>query len=172
MKCYLPCFIQMKEARRSTHAFLIRCMQWALGPLQRSLGRAEQLRVVIGGKMKNQTLFLGARLLPPGSPLPYLYILFREEGQAWFVHKLQFLGGPHTQLGFSSWIRLPGKPSWEPRKAGAPGLTAESQEAGCTEGRWTGQRREAGLLVTGGIQKMGYWRRPGLLSLLLLSFCE
>lgn len=106
------------------------------------------------GEKKNQTPFLRAWLLPPAPPRSYLYI-FGEESQAQLVHKLQFLGGPHAQLGFSGWIRLPGKPEPGASQRGAPGLTAGTQETGSTEGGWAGHRREAGLLLATGIQKWG-----------------
>lgn len=90
----------MKEACRSTHAFLIRCMQQTLGPLQRSLGctELEQLRVVIGKKKKkkNWTLFLRARLLPPAPPSHICIYFERRVGLSLFINCSSWADPTHS----------------------------------------------------------------------------
>lgn len=132
-------------------------MQQALGPLQRSLGCTESGAAPHWHREKKkqqQTLFLRAWLLPPAPP-SHICIYSERRVRVSFFHKLQFLGGPHAQLGLSGWIRLLGEPEPGASHRGAPGLTAETQETGSTRAGWVGQRREAWLLVASGIQKWG-----------------
>lgn len=90
------------------------------------------LRAVQRHRWKNQTPFLEPELFPQLSPpLPYLYI-FREESGAEFLHELQFLGGPHAQLGL---LRL-GPPS-RPAASQIRGCRVDSSEAG-EHGRMNG----------------------------------
>lgn len=80
--------------------------------------------------------FPRARALPPAPPLPYLYI-FHEESWAEFVHELQFLGGPHAQLGS---LRLD-----PPSQPAASWIRGCGLDIGEEEG-WMGQQLETRLL--------------------------
>lgn len=105
-------------------------------------------------RWRNQTLFLEPELFPPAPPLPYLYI-FHEENGAEFLHELQFLGGPHAQLGL---LRL-GPPSQPARPAASQirGCRVDSSEAG-EHGKMNGS--------TPWSRAPGRWRDPenGLLE--------
>lgn len=119
MRHYLSCFIQMKDSCRSTHAFLIRCMQQALGPLQRSLGRMEPGAAPHWhrGEKKNQTLFLRAWLLPSVPP-SHICIYFERRVRLSLFKNCSSWADPTHSWALAAGSAFPASLSREPRKEG------------------------------------------------------
>lgn len=118
MRHYLSCFIQMEDSCRSTLAFLIRCMQQALGPLQRSLGRMEPGAAPHWHReKKNQTLFLRAWLLPPAPP-SHICIYFKRRVRLSFFINCSSWADPTHSWALAAGSAFPASLSREPRKEG------------------------------------------------------
>lgn len=116
MRRYLSCFIQMKESCRSTHAFLIRCMQQALGPLQRSYG-ARSSSALTSGKKKIKLFFSEPDFfsqLPPS----HICIFFERRVRLSFFINCSSWADPTHSWALAAGSAFPASLSREPRKEG------------------------------------------------------
>lgn len=100
---------------------------------------------------KKKTLFLRAWLLPPAPPSHICIYFERRVRLSLFINCSSWADPTHS-WALAAGSAFPASRSRSLAKRGS-GLTARTQETGCTEGGWAGPRREAGLLVASGIQK-------------------